>query len=73
MDCSSFKQGKIQEAAIELNRAATLLEDPEIYDHLGELYLKTGDKAQAKINWEKSLKMDPGENTVKEKLKRLNP
>ena len=63
-----FKQGKLQEAIKELERAASLLEDPVIYDHLGDAYFKLGDTAQAKLNWQKSLQLDAKQEKIKEKL-----
>ncbi|MDD5119858.1 MAG: tetratricopeptide repeat protein [Candidatus Omnitrophica bacterium] len=66
-----FKKGKFKEALIELEKAASLLSDPEIYDHLGEVFLKLGNKPEAKINWEKSLKLNPAQDKIKEKLQKL--
>jgi Tfp pilus assembly protein PilF len=66
-----FKQGKIKEAIKELERATTLLDDPVIYDHLGDACLKAGDVDNARENWQKSLKLGPGQNKVKEKLDEL--
>lgn len=66
-----FKQGKIQEALKELQRAASLTEDPVIYDHLGDAYFKIGDNANAKLSWQKSLKLDPKQDKIKEKIDQL--
>jgi Tfp pilus assembly protein PilF len=63
-----FKKGKLKEALRELEKASLLLEDPVIYDHLGDLYLRTGDKEKAKLSWQKSLKLDPGQDKVRQKL-----
>src|SRR3989338_8445760 len=62
-----FKKGKTQEALKELERAAGLMDDPVIFDHLGDAYLKTGDKEKAKDAWQKSLKLKPGQDKVKKK------
>jgi len=67
-----FKQGKLPEAMKELEKAATLLEDPVIYDHLGDACFKIGDTAGAKLNWQKSLKLDAKQDKVKEKIDKLN-
>jgi Flp pilus assembly protein TadD len=67
-----FKRGRFQEALKELQRASTLLDDPVIYDHLGDVYLKAGEPAKAKDNWQKSLKMDPKQEKVKKKLEELD-
>ncbi|MCU0665550.1 MAG: tetratricopeptide repeat protein [Candidatus Omnitrophica bacterium] len=66
-----FKQKKYEDAKKLLEKAASSLEDPEIYLHLGDLYLVLGDKVNAKENWEKSLKMDPKQQAVKEKIEGL--
>lgn len=66
-----FKQGKYGQALKELERASQLLEDPVIFDHLGDAYYKIGDAEKAKINWENSLRLDPGQDKVKEKLQGL--
>ncbi|MDD4980990.1 MAG: tetratricopeptide repeat protein [Candidatus Omnitrophica bacterium] len=65
-----FKQGKIQEAIGQLNKAASLMDDPIIYDHLGDVYFKVNDAANAKLNWEKSLKLDPKQERVKVKIEK---
>ncbi|MDD4899010.1 MAG: tetratricopeptide repeat protein [Candidatus Omnitrophica bacterium] len=64
----NFKRGKIEEALKQLKQAAQLTEDPEIYKHLGEAYFATGDQENAKINWEKSLKLDPSQEEIKKKI-----
>jgi Tfp pilus assembly protein PilF len=67
-----FKRGKIKEALKKIEKADTLIEDPEVSDHLGEIYLKMGDVKKARASWEKSLKLDPQQKLVKEKLDKLN-
>jgi Tfp pilus assembly protein PilF len=67
-----FKQGKLKEAIEELERAGSLMEDPVIYDHLGDAYFKVNDIANAKLNWQKSLKLDPGQDKIKEKIEKIN-
>jgi cytochrome c-type biogenesis protein CcmH/NrfG len=42
-----------------------------VYDSLGEAYMKNGDKELAIENYEKSLKLDPGNANAVEMLKRL--
>jgi len=66
-----FKQGKIQEAVKELERAVFLMEDPVIYDHMGDAYLKSGNLGGARTNWEKSLQLDPNQDKIKEKINKL--
>lgn len=66
-----FKKGKFKEALRELEKAASLLSDPTIYDHLGDTYLNLGDRDKAKLNWEKSLKLDSTQDKIKSKLLKL--
>lgn len=63
-----YKKGKFKEALGHLERAASFLSDPVIYDHLGDTFLKLGNLDNAKLNWEKSLKLDSGNDKVKAKL-----
>jgi len=63
-----FKQGKLKEAIKELEKASLLIDDPIIFDHLGEAYMKANDIAKAKLSWEKSLQLEPGQDKIKEKL-----
>lgn len=67
-----FRRGKFKEAVKELERAGSLLEDPVIYDHLGDAHLKVNDKEKAKLNWQKSLKLSPGQEKIREKLEKIN-
>lgn len=52
-----FKQGKTEEALKLLLKAAALIDDPEVYAHLGEVYQKLGDKEKAQISFDKSTKL----------------
>ncbi len=63
-----FKKGKFKEALSHLEKAASFLSDPVIYEHLGDVFMKLGNWDNAKLNWEKSLKLDSTQEQVKEKL-----
>ncbi len=67
-----FKKGKFKDALAELEKAASLLSDPAIYDHLGDVFLKLGNRDNARLNWNKSLKLDAKQDKVKEKLLKLS-
>ena len=67
-----FKKGMIKEAGRELRKAAALLNDPVILDHLGDFYLKTGDKDKAAQEWRESLRLDPEQEEVRAKLEKLS-
>ncbi len=51
-----FRQGRLEDARRELERATTLPdgENPEIWDHLGDVYLRMKDTVRAKTAWEKA-------------------
>jgi Tfp pilus assembly protein PilF len=66
-----FKQGKAKEAVKELEKAVALMDDPVIFEHLGDAYFKVQDFTQAKANWEKSLKLEPNKTEVKKKIDNL--
>ena len=63
-----YKKGKFKEALSRLEEAASFLVDPVIYDHLGDVFLKLNNADSAKLNWEKSLKLDARNDKVKTKL-----
>ncbi len=67
-----FKQGNTGVAIKELEKAASLMEDPVIYDHLGDAYFKLKDNENAKSNWQKSLKLDPNQDKIKEKINAIH-
>jgi Tfp pilus assembly protein PilF len=66
-----FRKGNLQEALKEVSRASTLIEDPVVYEHLGDIYLKLGDPEKAKLNWQRALKLDPTLEAVKDKLSKI--
>ena len=67
-----INQGKFKEAirVLQLNVEA-YPESSNVYDSLGEAYMRNGDKAPAIENYEKSLKLDPGNKGAVEALKKL--
>lgn len=67
-----FKKGRFKDSARELEKASSLIEDPVIYDHLGEVYFKLGDSQKAKANWQKSLQLDPAQEQIKSKVEALD-
>lgn len=54
-----FRRGRVEEALKELERATVLPdgEDPVIWDHLGDVYLRLGQPDKARAAWEKSEKL----------------
>ena len=64
-----FKCGETEKALEYLKMASQLLLDPEILNHLAEAYHKKGMEKEAKENWLKSLRLNPTQKDIKEKLK----
>ena len=65
-----YQLGKYPEALRELLRAADRAkDDPEIFDHLGDAYLKNGKVEEAIAAWEKALQVDK-ENRTSESVKK---
>ncbi len=66
-----FKQGLIEQALLTIKQAAAMMEDPEVFEHLGDIYQAQGILQQAREAWNNSLKLEPERSTVQEKLKEL--
>ena len=66
-----FKKGDLENALRYLENASVLAEDPEVFDHLGDIYLEMGKVGEARKNWKKSLKLDSDREQVKEKIREL--
>jgi tetratricopeptide (TPR) repeat protein len=68
-----FKMGRIEEA---LNYIKTSLknlgEHPEVFEHLGDIYLSRGERELARQAWSKSLEINSGNKNLLEKLKKLS-
>ncbi len=67
-----FKKGEFAKAIDYLNKADNLLKDPVIYDHLGDVYSKMGQKDNAKKFWNLSLGLEPNQAEIIKKLKALD-
>jgi tetratricopeptide (TPR) repeat protein len=59
------------EALESLKKADEYLEDPIIYDHMGDVYLKMNEAENARNYWEMSLKLSPEQAHILEKLNAL--
>jgi len=66
-----FKRGEFDKALEKLETAVGLIDDPVVYDHLGDTYLKLNDTAAAKQQWKKSLDLDAAQEAVRKKLEAL--
>jgi len=66
-----WRKGLSTQALEQLEKAIAIFPDPEIYDHLGEVYYKLKMFKEAQESWESSLKLGPLRKGVKEKLEKL--
>jgi Tfp pilus assembly protein PilF len=66
-----FKKGDLEKAIKYLENASVMSADPEIFEHLGDVYLKVGRVEQARKNWKKSLEIDSARKHIKDKIKNL--
>jgi tetratricopeptide (TPR) repeat protein len=51
--------------------ADTFPDSANVWDSLGEAYMKSGDAKNAQLNYEKALKLDPNNRNAKDMLKKL--
>jgi tetratricopeptide (TPR) repeat protein len=71
-----YRQGDLPAAVRELKKALQKIrreEAPEVYEHLGEVQQKLGNTTEAITAFESALELEPGLESVKEKLQRLRP
>jgi len=66
-----FHLGKIQSAITHLTQAWTLMSDPEIAAHLGEVLWSSGHKNKAITLWQESLDLYPDHQILRETVQRL--
>lgn len=71
-----YRKGDLQAAVRELKKALEKIrreEASEVYDHLGEIQQALGNTTEAINAWEAALELDPGLESVREKLQRARP
>ena len=67
-----FKLQAYPESLMALQKAESLVQDPIIYDHLGDVYHKLNQLALARKAWIKSLQYDNNQDKVRQKLEGLD-
>jgi Tfp pilus assembly protein PilF len=67
-----FKSGRIKEAKQALEKAVLLMPDPVIYEHLGDVNYKLKNFPEARLNWQKALDFKKEDQSIKNKLEKLN-
>ena len=65
-----FRKGKFDQALSDLLRAAKTVErdDPVVFEHIGDTYLKLNRTAEALEAWQKVLVLDPKNKTLAKKI-----
>ena len=65
-----FRQGKFEQALANLVRATQNIsrDDPVLFDHLGDTYLKLNRMPQALESWQKALMLDPQNKKLADKI-----
>lgn len=65
-----YKSGLIAEALTEIKRAVALVgDDPVIYEHLGEIYMKQQRLSDAREAWLHSLELDPSNEKLLQRFR----
>lgn len=65
-----YKSGMLDEALAEIKRAIALVgDDPVIYEHLGEIYMKQDRLADAREAWLRSLELDPSNEKLLQRFR----
>jgi len=65
-----FRKGKFDQALNDLLRAAKTVEhdDPVVFEHIGDTYLKLNRVPEALDAWQKALALDPKNKTLTDKI-----
>jgi Tfp pilus assembly protein PilF len=65
-----FRQGKFDQALADLLRAAKNMahDDPVVFEHIGDAYLKLNRVPQALEAWQKAVALDPQNKQLAEKI-----
>lgn len=65
-----YMQGRYTEALEQLQKAGALVaDDPTVWEHLGDTYLKLNNRSAATEYWKKALEMDPENQRLVEQLR----
>jgi tetratricopeptide (TPR) repeat protein len=66
-----YQMGDYESALIDLKKASELVEDPVIFEHLGDVYIKLNNFEKAVEAYEKVLKLEPNNKKVRHKVSKL--
>jgi tetratricopeptide (TPR) repeat protein len=71
MGWALYRQGRLEEARSYLELAYSLLDDPELVAHLGEVLWRLGEKERARELWDRAFAADPENEPLKETRERF--
>ncbi|MEI7672897.1 MAG: tetratricopeptide repeat protein, partial [Deltaproteobacteria bacterium] len=64
-----FRTNRLEEAVRYLKEAAEALpEDAAILEHLGDVYIRTGQSREASAAYDKAIRFNPGNSLLKKKI-----
>ncbi len=63
-----YQMGKYEEALTDLRRAAEIVQDAVILEHLGDVYMKLDDVGNARDAYQKAIEYDTKSKALKDKL-----
>jgi tetratricopeptide (TPR) repeat protein len=68
-----YRTGQFDKAVAQLTRAIAQIkpEDPTVYEHLGDTYIKLNEVAKAVDCWQKAVELDPANPSVPELNKKI--
>ncbi len=66
-----YKKGMNAQALMALQKAEAYIQDPVLYDHMGDVYKAVKEFTLARKFWHRSLDMKPGQAEVSRKLEQL--
>lgn len=66
-----YKMKRYEDALHDLERALDIVEDPVLFEHLGDVHVALDDSEQAQAAYEQALELDPGNKTIHRKLDKL--
>ncbi len=67
-----YRMGRYEQALEDLERAAELVEDAVIFEHLGDVYIQLEDTDKARAAYEKGLEIEPDNKALQRKLRPMN-
>ncbi|MCI2244735.1 tetratricopeptide repeat protein [Xanthomonas sp. PPL568] len=68
-----YRLGKTQEALVQLRRAWSLVKDPEIAAHIGQVLWEQGKREEANKYFDEARKLDPDNRALRRALEQVAP